>query len=141
MAELTRANYNVASKKQEEYYSDFLTDFDMHPMTKELSRNTNINAVKRSVRNLILTNRNERLFNSNIGGNISRLLFEPMGVSTADSLKHAINDTLSEHEPRIKLSNIEVLPDPDNNLYRINIYFMIVNIRDPVGMTVALTRS
>lgn len=140
MAELTRANYNTATKKQQEFFSDFTVNLDMHPVTHELSRSTNEAAVKRSIRNILLTNRNERPFNPTFGSNISKLLFEPMLPSTADSLKQTISDSISEHEPRAKVSTIEVISDEYNQSYRVNIIFLIVNQKDPVGMTVNLYR-
>lgn len=137
---VTRADFNTATKKQQEFWSDFTTDFGDHPVTHELLRLNNENAVKRSIRNLILTNKTERLFNPELGSNINRLLFEPMIPATAEALKHAINDTITSHEPRVRLSNIEVIPDEISQLYRVNIFFMVVNRADPMAMTVLLYR-
>lgn len=136
----TRTNFNTAIKKQQEFFSDFMTDLTVHPVTQELSRITNEAAVKRSLKNIVLTNRNERLFNPDFGGNINRLLFEPMGPATAEAIKHALNDTITTFEPRVKLSNIEVIPDEITQSYRVNIFFLIVNAKEPSGMTITLYR-
>lgn len=136
----TRANYQTETKKRTERYSDVTTDLSMHPVTFELSKITNENAVKRSIKNIILTNKNERLFNNKFGGNITSLLFEQMSPSTSDSLKHAINDAIITNEPRAKVSNIEVIADEHTQTYRVNIYFMVVNSEQPTGLTIFLQR-
>lgn len=140
MVEQTRANFNTATKKQLEFFSDFTVDFTPHPVTEELSRLTNENAVKRSIRNIIMTNKNERPFMPTFGGDLNKLLFEPMSPSTSINIQNAINDAIINFEPRAKLSNIEVIPDEVNNSYRVNIFFMVVNSKNPVGMTVFLQR-
>lgn len=136
----TRADFKTARKQQTERYSDFSTNFDIHPVNFSLNRLTNENAIKRSIKNILLTNKNERLFNSNFGGNLTALLFEPMGQITVDSMRKSIYDTISNYEPRVKLSEIEIIPNEENQSYRVNIYFMIVNQKDPVGMTIVLRR-
>lgn len=136
----TRSDFNTPKKQQREYWSDFNTNLDVHPVTMELSRLTNDQAVKRSLKNIILTNKTERLFNPGFGGNIHRLLFEPMNEHTSESIKHAINDVILEYEPRVKLESIEVIPNEQHNLYRINIFFMIVNQESMSAMTVLLYR-
>lgn len=136
----TRADFNTAKQKQAEYFSDLPVDMAIHPVTNELTRLTNEQAVKRSIRNIILTNKGERLFQPSFGGNIRALLFEPMNDMTSESLKHAINDAITNHEPRAKIHSIEVIPDDFNQLYRVNILFLIVNAKEPSGMTVSLYR-
>lgn len=140
MVSQTRANFNTANKKQDEFFSDFMVDLSVHPITNELNRNTNENAIKRSIRNILLTNHHERLFNPTFGGNLSKLLFEPMSVATADAIKHTINDTIIDNEPRVKLSNIEVFGDELNHSYRINLYFLIINSEKPSAMSITLYR-
>lgn len=136
----TRADYKTPSQKQIDHYSDLTTDLSSHPITQELNRLRNENAIKRSIRNILLTNKNERLFSSGFGGNLIRMLFEPISIMTSESIKQNIYDAITKYEPRAKLHTIEVIPDEDNNLYRVNIIFLIVNQKDPVGLTVFLKR-
>lgn len=137
---MSRANLNTPNKKKLEYFSDFTTDLSAHPVTAELARLTNEQAVKRSIRNIILTNKRERLFDPEFGCDLSRLLFEPMTTSTSDSIKHTINDAIIKHEPRVRLSDIQVIADEMNHMYRVNIVFLILNAKEPTGMTVTLKR-
>ena len=64
------------SRKGVTFFSDFFTDFSRHAQTGELNKKTNENAVKQSVRNLLLTNKGERLFQPTVGSNLKALLFE-----------------------------------------------------------------
>lgn len=137
---ITRADINTARKEQTEFYSDLTVDLAHHPVTYELTRLTNENAVKRSIKNILLTNRGERLFNRDFGGDLTRLLFEPMSDMTAISIKQSILDSITTHEPRVRISDIEVIANEEQNSYRVNIYFMIVNQKNLVGMTVFLQR-
>ena len=126
--------------KQETRYSDFLTDLTPHPNTKDLVKNTNVDAVKRSIRNLIQTNRYERLMRPNLGSSVRKILFEPITPASADMLKQYVTETIGNFEPRAKVLNVDVFTDSNNLAYTINIYFYVINIADPVSMTVTLYR-
>ncbi len=89
----------MAEKKQPKY-SDFSTSFARNPIQSDLLRISEFDAVKRSVRSLILTDKYERLLDPNIGGNIRALLFEPIDAATTITLRNAIESTLNNYEPR-----------------------------------------
>jgi phage baseplate assembly protein W len=103
-------------------------------------RFVNENAVTRAIKNLLMTNRNERLYQPNIGGDIQKLLFEPMMQSTADTLATSIRDTIDKYEPRAKVLNITVVPDYNGNAYTVNVVYMIINRQEPVSVNITLTR-
>ena len=107
-------------------YSDFDLAFKPHPNTGDITTLYDINAVKQSVKNLVLTNRGERPFAPNLGCDITGLLFEPADAFTAVSIKDAIRLTLDSYEPRVKIINIVVTPDQDNNRYAVEIEFQII---------------
>jgi phage baseplate assembly protein W len=104
-------------------YTDFTTAFAPHPVSGDLARVTDIDAVKRSIRNLILTDKYERLLNPKIGSNIRAMLFEPMDGATAAALNSYIQETIRNYEPRANLIQVQVVPDYDNNLYSVTIIF------------------
>lgn len=104
-------------------YSDFGTDLDIHPTSRDVARFTDFNAVRKSVRNLIQTNRYERLLNPEIGSSIRALLFEPMDAPTTMAIRDAIEETISNYEKRAVLNNVVVEPDYQNQGYFIKIIF------------------
>ena len=137
---MSRQDQYTSTSKKEELYSDFHVDLNPHPEAGDVVRYVNENAVKRSLRNLILTNRYERLFQPDIGSNINKLLFEPMGFSTANSLKNFIIETITNHEPRCKLIDVVIIPNEDNHAYQVNIVFSIINKQDPINLAITLYR-
>jgi phage baseplate assembly protein W len=128
----------IETKNQQ--YSDFLNDLTPHPITGDIVRFVNEQSVSRSLRNLILTNRGERLYQPEIGSDIYRMLFEPMSDGLADLLTSAIQRTIAEYEPRAQILNVVVTPDYDNNLYTVIVEYMLINRSTPVVLNVTLTR-
>jgi len=122
-----RADRITPRTKQQEYYSDFLINFDRNPISGELARVVNERSVIRAMKNLILTNLGERPFQSDIGSRIRHLLFEPMDDVTIDLIKEAIKTTVTQHEPRVILIMSQVVPNEDNNHYDITITFALKN--------------
>jgi len=135
----TRADKYSPTQKQD-YFSDFLNDFDQHPFNHSLSKVTNENAVKQSIRNLILTNLGERLFQPTIGSNIRYSLFEPNDVVTAENINFFVKSTISQNEPRAILLEVNVWPSPDNNAFEVNIVFSLINSNAPIQLNVILRR-
>lgn len=132
-------DYNNTNRK-EELYSDFLTDLNVHPTTGQVLRFVDEFAIKRSIRNLLLTNKYERLFQPDIGSNINRILFEPVTSHAATMLKQYVTETIDTYEKRCKLIEVVVTPSPDQNLYTVTIVFAIINKQDPVSINVTLYR-
>ena len=105
-------------------YSDIPTNLDVHPVKEDLVLLTNEAAVKRSIRNLILTDPYERPFNSTIGSGIRQSLFENIGQDTEYILTEKIKETIINYEPRASLVNISVKLLPDDNSYSATIVFL-----------------
>lgn len=139
MATSTRADKYTVLNSQKERYSDFTINFLSHPLTNQLVRVTNEEAVKRSIKNLISTNKFERMFNPEIGGNIEKFLFEDVSAITSSLLKTSIVDTIEQYEPRANLIDVLITGDPDLNAYLITISFSIPS--DPNIHTVNLSLS
>ena len=88
----------------------------------------------------MFTNFYERLFKPSIGSNIKRMLFEPLDGSTAYSLKQAIELTVENYEPRVKLVDTKVTADYDNNGYNVTMTFYIQNSAEPITIRAFLER-
>jgi phage baseplate assembly protein W len=97
-----------------------------------VSKVTDIQAIKRAVRNLVLLNRGEKPFHPEIGGNVHGSLFENFTPIAEIELRTAIESTLSTHEPRVLLEEVKVNDDSgyslDQNKLGITISFSIVNV-------------
>ena len=104
-------------------YSDFDAIFLPHPFTGQITRRKNVDAVKMALRNLILTNKYERLRNPDFGGNIRRYLFETFSENTAPEIEDEIKYLVRTYEPRVQLIETKVTPDEDNNAMNIRIVF------------------
>ena len=121
-------------------FSDLDLDFIAHPTTKDIVRKTGIDSIKRSVRNLVLTNFYDRPFRSYIGSSAIKLLFEPATSLTANHLKDAILQVITSFEPRVTVTDIDVQFDYDNNGYNATIRYVIKNTAQPVVATIFLER-
>ena len=102
---------------------------------------TNVKAVKRSVRNLILTNHYEKPFHPEIGSGVRDMLFENMTPITAHILARKVEDVINNFEPRARLVGVRAEPDLDKNLYEVTIEFYVINQpTELVDLTVMLER-
>ena len=101
---------------------------------------SNVEAVKRSVRNLINTNFYERPFHPEIGSNVRSVLFEPVSPVVAAVLERHVKDVIENFEPRAELIDVVVSDNADANEYRVQIKFFIVNSSDIVDMNIFLER-
>lgn len=126
---------------KEVVFSDVNVTFTPHPVTGKLPVLKNADAVKRAVRNLILTNFGERQYDPLYGGNIRAMLFENADDPLLqDQLKRQIEGAIKNYEKRARVESVEVTVRPDSNLLAIRIRFMIVNQRFPVDLEVAIER-
>lgn len=121
-------------------YKDLDLAFLPHPDTGDVGKRLDVNAVKQSLRNLLLTRYFERPFQPQLGSPIYQLLFEPLDPITAASMKQAIERVLQNYEPRVLLLKTDVRANPDNNAYNVSIYFNIIGLRDPVTFSTTLQR-
>jgi phage baseplate assembly protein W len=125
---------------KDELYSDFLIDFDVHPTRKDLVRVVNDEAVKRSIRNLIMTSQMERRFKPRLGGGIRRCLFEHLHPQVALVLKRNIEQTITNHEKRANLINVSVTPNHAEDAYQVVIVFYTINRATPTTLELTLER-
>ena len=93
----------------------------------DVNRITDVEAVKRSVRNLVLTNFYEKPFHPEIGSGVRDMLFENMSPVTAVVLARKVEDVIENFEPRARLTGVQAIPDFDRNAYEVTVYFYVVN--------------
>lgn len=122
-------------------YSDLYTNLDTHPIKGTLLRKTNSEAVKQSIRNLVLTNYGERLFQPNLGGNVRALLFEHATPQAFITAKHTLENLISSHEPRAELIDIVISTTSQDHGVQIQIIFRVINTQEPVQLDIVLERQ
>ena len=121
-------------------WSDLDLDFTKHPVTKDIVRKTAVEAVKRSVRNLILTNRYERPFHPEIDGGVTRHLFGLSTAHTKHDISLAIENCLRNFESRVLVDNVIVTGDLDKNGFNVSIFFRVINSPEPIEIELFLER-
>ena len=136
---IAKDKFDKASTKYQ-VYSDFLNDLTPHPVVKDIVRYTNEAAVNRAIRNLLLTNKGERLYQPALGTDIRKLLFEPMGADIAEDLARFIRETIRLYEPRAKVLAVDVQGYEEQNAYVVTIQYLIINKQEPIQLNVTLSR-
>jgi len=126
-------------------YSDLDLDFIAHPTSKDVVKKKGFDAIKRSIRNLVFTNFYDKPFRSYIGSNVQKILFDNINPFTAIFLRDAIEEVITNFEPRVKLredvsNGIVVNVSSDNNGYDVTISFTILNTGAPVTFSLFLER-
>ena len=127
---MSRADAITQLTKTPTIFSDFITDFTPHPITGDIVRVTNTNAVKQSLKSLILTNLGERLFQPFVGSNISKALFEFNDTTTAQDIEFHIRQTITNNEPRVSIQMLTVNYDTTRDTVFITMTFFIINNLD-----------
>jgi phage baseplate assembly protein W len=137
------SDFNAAPNRvaRKVLWADLDLAFVLHPSLNDIRPVIDLEAVKASVKNLVLTSRFERPFHPEIGGNVYRLLFEPADVFTALSLKQEIEDVIVRFEPRALSPEVSVLDDSERNAFLISITFGVSSsLSSTVSVSFYLTR-
>ena len=122
-------------------FTDIDLSFEPHPSTGDLRVRTNENAVKNSIKNLVLTKHFERAFHSEIGSSVMGLLFNPADAGLVALLKREIELVISNFEPRAQVLQVQVGFSPDNNSVGITVIFRIINTNTPISVAFTLDRT
>lgn len=122
-------------------YRDIDISLRKNAGTKDIYTLTDIEAVKRSVKLLVLTNFGEKLFKPQIGSSVYFSLFENLTPITKLEIKRSVQDVINNFEPRAKLIETKVKEsESDPNSIEIEIFFYVINIKEPVSVRVNLER-
>jgi|TARA_B110000902_G_scaffold30691_1_gene32999 phage baseplate assembly protein W len=132
-----QANNDISRNVRQ--YNDLDLFFSKKSGSNDVTQITDVEAVKRSIRNLVLTNFYEKPFHPEIGSGIRDMLFENMTPITAVVLARKVEDVIENFEPRARLISVRSLPNLDRNEYEVTIEFFVVNTpTELVDMTVFL---
>ena len=122
-------------------YVDFDMDFTKHPSHGDLSKVKKSTAISRSIKNLLRTKSNERLFQPEVNNGIGILLFENFSNLTTARLEKAIRFTIEKYEPRAIIGNVTVKAQEDRNAYEVLITYMPDNDARETNLEVYLERT
>ncbi len=128
------------SQRSNRVYKDLNLDFQQNTATKDIQKIIDVEAVKRSVRNLINLNHYEKPFHPEIGSNLRAMLFENMTPQMSHLITKQIELLIANYEPRARLATVKTTPLLDRNAYAVTINFQVVNQPEPVVMETFLER-
>ena len=127
-------------------YRDFDISFKKHPVTGKLLIKKGDDAVKQAVRSLVLTNKYERPFSPEFGGDVRAQLFENFSPFTESDMEARVNMTIKNFEPRVKLSDdvgvqtVTVIPYPYYNGMNVTVRFKVVASLSDISLDINLNR-
>ena len=138
------ANYDASvtnkSNKSVRTFKDLNLDFTRNTVTNDVVKIEDVEAIKRSVRNLVNTNFYERPFHPELGCGVRQLLFENFTPLTAIYMRRKIEEVLTNYEPRISLTGVNVDDDQDRNRIVVDIHFRIIGVDGPQVVSTFLQR-
>ena len=120
-------------------FKDISMSFEVNPINADIIGVKNDTAIARSIRNLVLTTPGERFFNEDLGSGVSEVLFDTLDDISGAVIRDEIEETIIRFEPRVKLQDVNVKPDYDNNEFYVTIKYDIIGIDAlPQQLTFAL---
>ena len=138
------SNYDASttnkSKRSNRIYADLNLSFTKNPATKDVARLFDVQAIKRSVKNIILTNKYERPFDSDFGCNLRGFLFENITEPLLVIIKDRVAMAIEKYEPRVSVEDVVVREDIDKNGLSIMVSFLINGTEAPVSVSTFLQR-
>ncbi len=120
---------------------DLTVQFTRNPNTGDIALKSGSNAIKESLKNLILTKKFERPFQPGIGSNIMDLLFEPNDIITEQLIADEIRSVAENFEPRANIQDVIVNDERGGMGYRIKIIFTVANESEPITFTTFLEQT
>ena len=138
------ANYDASvtnkSNKSVRTFKDLNLDFARNTVTNDVVKIEDVEAIKRSVRNLVNTNFYERPFHPELGCGVIQLLFEPFTPVTSIFIRRKVEEVITNYEPRARLDQVIVTESPDRNAIEVRVIFYCMNIANPVTVLTTLQR-
>lgn len=124
---VTRADKYTVNSKIQEKFTDFVSTFEDNPATGDVYRNINDYAIREALKNLILTEEGERPFQPTLGSRVRQMMFENMDEKALYLLRQSIEVAIKNHEPRVVLQDVSLVPDNDHNAVSISIFYTTIN--------------
>ena len=128
------------SKRSNRIYKDLNMSFTKNPATKDVARLFDVQAIKRAVKNIILTNKYERPFNPDFGCNLRGFLFENITEPLLVIIKDRVAMAIEKYEPRVSVEDVVVKNDIVKNGINIQVSFLINGVEAPVTVSTFLQR-
>jgi len=122
-------------------YRDINLAFEKHPLTGDVVSATNVEAIKKSLRNLVMTDLYDVPFNPDKGTSLNGSLFENFTPITTEFLKTKINEMIDLYEPRIQVQRIVIFQKDDQNALEVSIYFKILDLNRFEDITIFVERT
>ena len=140
MASYDAGSVTNKSKRSSRIHIDLNLDFQQNTATKDIQKISDVEAVKRSVRNLINLNHYEKPFHPEIGSNLRGMLFENITPQMSHAISKEIDNLIKNYEPRARLVQIATMPQFDRNAYAATISFYVQNSSERVTVESFLER-
>jgi phage baseplate assembly protein W len=131
----------TAKQKKINIYTDFKKDLSVSPLSEDLALFKDEDSVKEAIKNLVLTDRGERLMQPNLGGNIRAMLFENMTPASLKLIEEQVKSVIEIYEPRAEVLDVIVNGSLDDNTVKVTVKFFITNQEQPVKLDVFLERT
>lgn len=122
-------------------FSDLDLNFIANPATGDITSKNDANAIKQSIKNLVLTRNFERPFHPEIGSQVYNLLFDQFSPMTQSMMEQAIRNTITNFEPRVNLRKVSVALNNDNQTAYVTVVFTILNTVQPISVDLTLKRT
>ena len=122
-------------------FSDIDLLFGINDDTRDINKKLNEDAIKQSIKNLILTKNYERLFHPENGCQITSLLFENFDPTTISIMEQSIRNTINNLEPRARVLNVQIVDNSDLNAIDVTVEFIPTNSNSPVSITTTIERA
>lgn len=129
------------TKNQDTLYADLRKDMLLNPVNSDVTRYTDEQSVKEAIKNILMINQGEKLFNPTFGGSLRNLLFDNITLGKETIIRKNIQTSLNNYEPRANILNVKVELFNNTNSAEITIVFKVINSQEPVTLSVILDRA
>ena len=128
---------NKASRTARRWFTDFDINMKLHPVSKDVVLKYDLEAVSRSLKNLMQTNHYERPFSPSIGLNLRSMLFE-LSMTHTKVLENDIISLIKEYEPRV--TNLDVMANSRGHTLNVSLRYSVGNSSEPHELDIILER-
>lgn len=122
-------------------FVDIDLNFSLHPISSDIGRRVDTNAIITAIKHLVLTRKYDRPFHPEMYCQVSDMLFEPITESTAITLETMILYVIENHEPRVSVNFVKVGAYPDDNHINVEISFNIIGTTETIRTNFFLERT
>ena len=133
------AEIDISSTRNREY-KDLSLSMGLNPVTNDVVSVSGVEAVKRSIKNLLSIQCGEVPFFPNLGSRLNLLLFEPIDPITTIRIDSEIRATIEGFEPRARIISLDIAATEDQHRYQVDLTLQLVNLAEPVTLTLFLNR-